>query len=166
MAADENACSPEASATLVSEDGRYVLRFVLVPLENVHDTEWHGYELHLKDALGNRSWSLVATDDEPLFLDRTYEPEVPMLCAGLRRAAQSGGSFSFSPVDERDFTLDVAPDVAGLRVRVQFDSQPAPSELGWPEGVACSREAVRRFADDLESAYQGLTRWTRSSERA
>jgi hypothetical protein len=32
MAADENACSPEASATLVSEGGRYVLRFVPVRL--------------------------------------------------------------------------------------------------------------------------------------
>lgn len=162
--ANDNSPHPLDRAVLSSADGRYLLELVFVSLLAECHSDWHGYELHMKQAGGGKCWSLVSTDGRMLFLENKYEPEVPVICSGLRLAARDGKAFHFTPIDEREFVLEVIADLGGLLVSVQFDDNPAPDEFGWPQGVLVSRESACRFADELEAAYARPTSWTRSIE--
>lgn len=162
--ANDNSAHSVGRAALNSADGRYLLEFVFVTLLEDYHSDWHSYELHMKEVGGGKSWSLVSIEECTLFLDKTYEPEVPAICSGLRLAAQDGVAFLFTPIDERNFVLEVTEESGGLRVRVQFEDKPAPDEFGWPKGVLVSRESACRFADELEAAYQQPASWTQSIE--
>jgi hypothetical protein len=162
--ANDNSAHSVGRAALRSADGRYLLEFVFVRLLASYHSDWHSYELHMKEVGGAKSWSLVPTVDVPLFLEKNYEPEVPAICSGLRLAARDGSAFYFTPIDERDFVLEVRAELGGLCMRVQFRHSPAPDEFGWPQGVLVSREGACRFADELEAAYALPTSWTRSIE--
>ena len=162
--ANDNSAHSVGRAVLSSADGRYLLEFVFVTLLADYHSDWHSYELHMKEAGGAKSWSLVPTEDVPLFLEKNYEPEVPAICSGLRLAARDGRAFHFTPIDERDFVLEVRAEWGGLRMRVQFRPNPAPDELGWPQGVVVRGESACRCADELEAAYALPTSWTRSIE--
>lgn len=156
MATDNSAHHTVTKASLKSDDGAFALEFVFFPLHEWYHVDWHGYEIHMIESMHGGRWSLVSVPDMPLFLDRLLEPEVPMICDGLRRAVDTGESFRFTPVDERDFVLEVSSVSGGLRVMVQFEHQPAPKDFGWPDGVLVSRESVRRFADELEAAFAAV----------
>lgn len=156
MATDDLEPPSVTRASLKSDDGAFLLELVLFPLHEWCHVDWHGYQIHMTEPKYGRRWSLVSTADHTLFLDRAIEPEIPAICAGLRRAADSGDSYRFTPVDERDFLLEVSAVPGGLRVMVQFRDRPAPKEFGWPDGVLVSRESVRRFADELEVAFTAV----------
>jgi len=147
--------SPVA-AVLSSKDAEHILEFVLVPIHDRRHADWHSYELHMMNPQSGARWSLVSGEQRILFLDKVYDPEVPAICAGLKRAIEGGEPFTFTPVDERDFHLDITADSDGLCVRLQFDFRPAPSEFGWPDGVVVSKADADQFVESLEAAFRQL----------
>ena len=159
MATDTSADTPSTAlvATLRSADGRFRLDFVLRPLFEAKHQDWHSYELHMISVPENRTKSLVSKGDRTLFLDKAVEPEVPMLCDGLRRVLATGQQLRFEPVDERDFLLEASPCSEGARVRVQYEWEPASAEFGWPTGVVVSSEDLLAFASRLEAAFNQLS---------
>ena len=155
MATNRGTHPPLTAVALSSKDAKHVLEFVLVPLHDGRHADWHSYEIHMKNLESGRCWSLVSAE-HMLFLDKVYEPEVPAISASLKRAVEDDEPFTFTPADERDFILDVAADPDGLRVRLQFDFRPAPSEFGWPNGVLVDRAEAHRFAESLEATFKAL----------
>jgi hypothetical protein len=99
---------------------------------------------------------LTSVDDEPLFLDKTIEPEIPALCRGLRRVLSGGGALLFEPIDERDFSLTAVGQQDGILVKLTFAFRPASPDLGWPVGVRVNPAELARFADDLEASFATL----------
>jgi hypothetical protein len=149
--------NPSVEVTkLRSADARYLLEFVLRPLAEWQHQDWHSYELHMTDTTNGKKASLISIQDHTLFLDKMIEPEVPALCAGLRTAVSTGEPYTFEPIDERDFRLEVTQEARGIRVKVQYDSIPASEEYGWPVGLIVDKTDLLRFADELESAFSRL----------
>jgi hypothetical protein len=156
METDDHSHAPVNAVQLRSADGRYLLEFVLKPLTERKHQDWHSYELHMTDINTGQQASLTSTEDHTLFLDKVIEPEVPALCAGLRKAVNIGEPYKFEPVDERDFRLDVAEEAPGIRMKIQYDWAPASGDYGWPIGVIVSKADLLRFANDLESAFRDM----------
>lgn len=156
MEIDDHSNAPIEVIKLRSANARYLLEFVLRPLAGWQHQDWHSYELHMIDTTSGKKASLMSTEDHTLFLDKTIEPEVDALCAGLRTAVSTGKPYKFEPIDERDFRLDVTHEARGIRVKVQYDSLPASEEYGWPRGLIVDKTDILRFADDLESAFSRL----------
>jgi hypothetical protein len=153
---DDYSHAPMKVAQLRSADARYLLEVVLRPLTERKHQDWHSYELHMIDTSSGQRASLTSTEDHTLFLDKVIEPEIPALCTGLRTAVNTGEPYTFEPVDERDFRLDVAQEVQGIRVKIQYDWVPASAEHGWPVGLIVDRDDLLRFINDLESAFGEL----------
>ena len=143
-------------ATLRSADGRFALEMRLLPLHQEEHQDWHGYELHMIDQLSGRAHSLAPTDEKLLFLERAFEPEVPALCSALERAVTEGVAFTFEPIDERDFRLEVVPHGGAFLVRAQFADAPASDDLGWPAGVKVDGPSLLAFARSLTSEHQRM----------
>ena len=158
MATNNSSHTPEqvAYARIESTDGLHHLELRLIQLKDPRHTDWHSYEIRMKNTKDGRNWSLVSTEQHTLFLDKAFDPEVPSICAGLRGTVQSGESFTFSPADEGDFRLRTARDPNGVVLSVQFLDQQAPSEAGWPGGLLVSSEEVLRFANALETAFHAV----------
>lgn len=155
MDTDNGAHTPMSAGVLTSTDKQHLLELVLVPLDDPTHSDWLGYELHMSKAQNGERWSLTS-GTQPLFLDKRYEPEVPIICSLLKRAVEFDEPAEFSPADERDFHLGLSPNPSGVIVRVQFEHQPASSEYGWPQGVLVSKESLQRFAESVETAYSRL----------
>jgi hypothetical protein len=77
------------------------------------------------------------------------------LCEGLERAIE-GESFSFSPVDERDFELSARRGVDGIVVQLQARHTPFSSDTWWPTGLEVTAAAVKRFTAGLRLEYEQL----------
>jgi len=154
MDVDNDSHAPVKAVQLRSADGRYLLEFVLKPLSEPKHQNWHSYELHMTDIKNRKKASLMSTEEHTLFLDKVIEPEIPALSAGLRRAATTGEPYTFEPVDERDFRLDLAEETSGIRLKIQYESASASGEYGWPAGVIVDKADLIRFANDLESIFR------------
>ncbi|MCA9611731.1 MAG: hypothetical protein KC586_03125 [Myxococcales bacterium] len=126
------------------------------PLEPHRHRGWISYVLSMTAIVLGRETILRSSEDTELFLDAEFEPEVPLICAGVRRVSSEGGSYFFTPADEKDFELRVWNEGDHLRVRMQFRDCPASDEFGWPVGVQVSRESLLSFVDSLERAYRDL----------
>ena len=140
------------AAIIRSEDGRFELVVSLIPLHEARHVDWHSYSIIARDLSTGKTVALVGADD-PLFLDRAIEPEVPKLAAALRSVALGGGEAVFEPVDDRDFSLRVWKDADGQLVMSMAFAGAAQQPPGWADGVRVDRQAVLHFADQLDRAY-------------
>jgi hypothetical protein len=150
---------PNASVkpvALRSANEKHVVEFVLRPLAPSQDQDWHSYEIHMMDPGSGKRASLTSSDERTLFLDKSIEPEIPALCAGIRNAVAKGTSYEFEPLDERDFRLEVAINGGHVTVKINYDLQPVSAEFGWPVGVVVKRDELLRFADELEASLKEL----------
>ena len=140
---------------LYSKDRKFHfdLRFQSV-LDASHEG-WISYSLTL-ETNDSRRFVFESTNDSPLFLDTTIEPEVPALCHGIRDVVRLGGSYVFEPIDERDFTLRIEVDDCCCTLHLTIPDKPVPSEFGWGDGVDVDIDELLIFVDELQQHYQAL----------
>src|SRR5688572_11772476 len=106
-------------------DQRFFLRFDLLPLDQGPHRGWHGYRIQLgrcdDDSLLE---TLESTPETTLFLEARDDPEVPAICDGVEEVMRSGGTFRFTPCDERDFVLEVSALDSDLVHRITATDKP------------------------------------------
>lgn len=136
---------------LHSADGQFTLDLVLLPELGPPHRGWHSYEFHLKSNAGDLSFR--SSEDDPLFLDCSLDPEIPTLCDGIQNAIDTQGVFVFTPIDDRDF--EFAFDATGTRptVRLEFLQGPTGLEFGWHSGVTVEEEELLHFASGLSAEF-------------
>lgn len=140
---------------LDSYDGKLNLTLHLEPLRDRAHVGWHTYLLRLEDKERGQSILLKSTHDTPLFLNWASDPEIPKFCRGIKEVLEHGGKFHFEPIDERDFSIEVAPANHGrFRVTVRLADLAVPSSFGWSEGVEVEAEELQRFIAALEQEYE------------
>ena len=141
---------------LRSKDGALELRLELTnPLEAEH-RGWISYRMIFSRA-GNTEFVFEPTNDAPLFLDATIDPEVPKLCTEIRNAIQEHNCFKFEPIDDRDFRLVVDVQNEFAIVSIQFADVSTPVGFRWTSGVEVTRNELFSFIAELESQYSKLT---------
>ncbi|VTS04896.1 hypothetical protein [Tuwongella immobilis] len=136
--------------------GNYHLDFNIYPIDDpVHDG-WHNYSVQIINRATGDEAHLVATSDNPLFMNCSIMPEVPLLCAGIREIADTGGEMAFQPMDEKDFTMKVRADGVGYVIQLTWDNCPRTVSLGWPTGVHVSKQQLLEFTEQLMTEYLAI----------
>lgn len=133
---------------LRSKDTRYFLRLDLVPLAVSRHQGWHSYRISMGLSDGTTE-DLGPRPGAPLFLDAARDPEIPSLCSGMRGVLRAGGTYRFSPCDDRDFVLELSVVDGELTLRLDAEDRPFSRALGWPDGLVVAAESVARFTDGL-----------------
>ena len=133
---------------LRSKDTRYFLRLDLVPLAVPAHRGWHSYRISLGLSDGTTE-DLSPKPGAPLFLDAARDPEIPALCLGLQEVLRTGGTYRFTPCDERDFVLELAVVDGELNLRLNAEDRPFPRAFGWSDGLPVTPKSVARFAEGL-----------------
>lgn len=140
---------------LKSRDNSLELYLELQALDASSHSGWHTYRMEFRTH-GETNFVFESSEDSPLYLDCIVEPEIPMICAGMRKAIVDGTRFDFEPIDERDFHLTIDCTNENVIVRVSFANISPPSDFRWSEGVEVSREDIQEFVEALELQYSSL----------
>lgn len=140
---------------LQSKDGLLRMHFVLAKPMKPEHRGWLSYQLIFNR---NREVEFLfqSTNDSPLFLDATTEPEVPTICTGIRTAVQDHGYFAYEPIDDRDFKLVVDAQNALAVVSIQFADVSVPANFRWSSGVEVTRTDLLHFVTLLEKQHADL----------
>lgn len=139
---------------LMSKSREQFLLLDLLPIGAREHAGWHSYRIEVGLIDGSASAVLAPTVDHPLFLDERVEPEVPLLCAGVERVLREGGTYTFEPIDERDFVLAVNVERDRVWLRLDATDRPFPAATGWPVGLEVDADALRRFAGGLVLEFE------------
>lgn len=125
------------------------------------EKEWLNYQIETNaiENSGNRQllqdFSLL--NDELLFLDRFYDPELPKIIEGINKILTGDtDSFSFSPIDEKDFILqiDAGIEPANFILLLMVDSSLTNVYKG--VRLIVTDDALRNFVNQLEK-WKSLT---------
>lgn len=147
---------------LLSAAGTEFLRLDLLPLARGSHDGWISYRLLLGQVGARRPlrdqlfgaetndipelFELTPSSEEPLFLSVSPEDEVSSLAAAVRLSATAIVPPPFTPIDERDFTIQFSRAGSGTVLTVS-----APGYDGrWSHGVQVSPESLMQFAAGLE----------------
>lgn len=137
---------------LKSKDDSLELRLELQELGGGAHCGWHTYRMEFRSH-GKTTFVFESSDDSPLYLDCSVEPEIPLICAGIRKAVAEKKRFEFEPIDERDFHLAVDCTREYALVSVSFAHVNPPSDFEWSGGIEVSRENIQKFVEALELQY-------------
>lgn len=73
-----------------------------------------------------------------------------------------GGTYLFTPIDDRDFVLELRTTAGAIEMRVDAVDQPFSEQVGWPNWLAVESSAVEAFATGLMLEFDVIRRRARS----
>ncbi len=136
--------------------GNFHLEFNIHPIADpVHDG-WHTYSIRLRNSSTGEEVALLPSSANPLYLNCSFMPEIPMLCSGIQTIMEKGGELTFQPIDDKDFTLKVWADKGGVTVQLTWDSRASGKDLGWPSGVPVKKQELSEFTQQLATQYAAI----------
>jgi hypothetical protein len=149
-----------------SADHIHFMRLDLIPLPEMHDG-WVSYRLLLgavpprlsrrevwlgEPGTSEEHFELRSTKGTELFLALEPENEVDALAELFTACADHSSLGSFTPLDERDFLLELHADQNECTLRVRASNYTG----GWSGGCAVAREDLRTFARGLKLELAAL----------
>jgi len=133
--------------------GNYHLEFDIHPIADPLHDGWHTYSIRLRNNSTGEEVTLLPTSGNPLYLNCSIMPEIPLLCSGIQKIVEEGGKLTFQPMDDKDFTLNVCADKGGVAVQLTCDSWVSYIDLGWPSGVPVEKQKLLEFTQQLTTQY-------------
>ena len=142
--------------------------FFQISLLKDKSKEWLRYEIIIGARTSNQEKNLknilkLATPHEQLFLEDYIEPEVPEVCAGLKKVIDNEiSNFQFTPLDEKDFFLELNKIDEKYYLNVLSYEFNLFEKYDWKSTsmigirMEVNKAALEKFVAELQSEYEQI----------
>lgn len=130
-------------------------------LKNSKEIEWRNYKIEIyvvcSDGQKKMLDDLSLTTEDTLFLDAFYEPEIPILLEGLINVVNNKSKYySFSPIDDQDFVIELKQGNNGDFYYFSFFSTKKSSNILYGIRIKVNAEAINRFVFELMEESENI----------